>query len=108
MELFPPLSEHSKEIVFFRLVDEQSILAILEMAPRGQIPNDVKHSDYEVSDRSGKIQAKLLFKCATSHPAPNFCPKPSVFSSSGQAPALCSLLKTRDRPVRSKIWMERG
>lgn len=30
MALFPPFSEHSKEIVFFRLVDEQNLLPILE------------------------------------------------------------------------------
>jgi hypothetical protein len=47
MALFPPLNVHSKEIIFFRLADDRSLVTIREMAPKGEIPDDGKRRDYE-------------------------------------------------------------
>jgi hypothetical protein len=46
MTLFPPLNAHSKEITFFRLAGDQSLVAIREMEPEGQIPDDGKCWNY--------------------------------------------------------------
>lgn len=47
MALFPPLNEHSKELIFFRFADNQSLVAIQEIAARGQIPDDGTRWDYD-------------------------------------------------------------